>query len=1087
MRRIPVRLLALVVGLALGAAAAPAQAVQSTITVLLDLDNAPGTGCTISGFAGVEQRVVTTVQTTTGPNAATVTRIEGFDCASTQTFVDTTPHPVGIGNGALGLDVIETYWPTSLSTVSPLAVIHLGVTNENANGGFDSLFTTDGTRLGGPILFGFGSIVEIPTLSQWGLLLLALALAASAAVRLRRRPLRALLTVALVLGLAGVAWAVVSDLDGRTTAEWNPASRLAFDGSATDDGAAIAALHAMRDDPTGRIYFRVDASLVFNTPPVVTTTPGATAFTEDGGPVVVDGGVTVTDSDSPSLASATVTIGNPQDGAAETLAASVCPGLVVTAGLNSLSITGSQPPATYQACLRSVSFDDSSQNPGTAARTISFVADDGIVASPPASRTVTVAAVNDAPVVTTSGGATAFTEDAGPVMVDGALTVSDVDDANLASATVAITNPQDGASEVLAASACPGLVVTPGPNSLTVTGSQPVAAYQACLRSVAYDNASQNPDATPRTVAFAVNDGTAGSAPANKTVTVTAVDDAPVVTTTGGATAFTEDGGPVGVDGGVTVTDADDPNLASATVTLTNPQDGAAEVLAATTCVGITVTPGLNSLSLTGSATVAAYQTCFQSVTYDNTSQDPTAAPSRVVRFVANDGTANSNNGDKTLTVAPVNDAPVVTTAVGNTAFTEDGGPVAVDGALTVTDVDDANLASAVVTITNPQDGAAEVLAATSCAGLTVTPGLNSLSITGSQPLAAYQTCLRSVTYDNTSQDPAVAPNAHRALRRQRRHRRQQQRRQARSVGGVNDVPVVTTTGGATAFTEDGGPVVVDPGVTVTDADSPNLASGDVTITNLQDWRRRGARRDTSGTAITVYPALNPGASRQRHAQAAYQTCCRSVTYADTSQNPSTRPARSIDFMANDGTADGNNGDQEVTVTAVNDAPVVTTSGGATAFTEDGGPVVVDAGVTVTDVDSTNLASATVTITNPQDGARDARGHICAGLTVTPGVNACRSPARPPATYQGCCTRSPTRTPRRTPRHVTRVHLLRRQRRRIRAARRQQVDHRHRRQRCAHGDHQSGNTAFTEDGGPVVVDPGVTVDDFDNANLASAR
>src|SRR6185295_17283034 len=44
--------------------------------------------------------------------------------------------------------------------------------------------------------------------------------------------------------------------------------------------------------------------------------------------------------------------------------------------------------------------------------------------------------------------------------------------------------------------------------------------------------------------------------------------------------------------------------------------------------------------------------------------------------------------------------------------------------------------------------------------------------------------------------------------------------------------PVVTTTGGTTTFTEAGGPVVVDGGVTVTDADSPNLASATVTITN---------------------------------------------------------------------------------------------------------------------------------------------------------------------------------------------------------------------------------------------------------------
>ena len=58
--------------------------------------------------------------------------------------------------------------------------------------------------------------------------------------------------------------------------------------------------------------------------------------------------------------------------------------------------------------------------------------------------------------------------------------------------------------------------------------------------------------------------------------------DAPEVTTTAGTTAFTEDGGAVVVDGGVTVTDPDDTNLESATVSLTSAPDGAAETLNAT-------------------------------------------------------------------------------------------------------------------------------------------------------------------------------------------------------------------------------------------------------------------------------------------------------------------------------------------------------------------------------------------------------------------------------------------------------------------------------------------------------------------------
>jgi hypothetical protein len=97
---------------------------------------------------------------------------------------------------------------------------------------------------------------------------------------------------------------------------------------------------------------------------------------------------------------------------------------------------------------------------------------------------------------------------------------------------VTITNPQDGASEVLSATACAGLTVTPGLNILSITGSQPPATYQTCLRSVTYNNTSQNPNTTARVISFVANDGSLSSSAATKTVTVAAVADAPVVTTT---------------------------------------------------------------------------------------------------------------------------------------------------------------------------------------------------------------------------------------------------------------------------------------------------------------------------------------------------------------------------------------------------------------------------------------------------------------------------------------------------------------------------------------------------------------------------
>ncbi len=284
--RIPARLriaLALLL-LTIGYSSA-VSAVQSRFTILLDLDDNPATGCSMSGFPGVEQRVVTTVDTATIPSpSATVTRIEGFDCSNAQTFVDTNLHPVGLGLGENGLNVVETFWPRSLSTVDPLQQIRLRVLSENDNGGADQLVTTDGSPTGPKIVFQFASIAEVPTLSQWGLLLLVMLLALIAVRRLRTRRVRTLLILLLLLGMVGVVWAATSDLNGQTTGEWSSSSRVAINPTAINDGDDISALWAMRDDSTDRVYFRTDASLVFKTPQTISFTSTAPASASVGGP-----------------------------------------------------------------------------------------------------------------------------------------------------------------------------------------------------------------------------------------------------------------------------------------------------------------------------------------------------------------------------------------------------------------------------------------------------------------------------------------------------------------------------------------------------------------------------------------------------------------------------------------------------------------------------------------------------------------------------------------------------------------------------------------------------------------------------------
>ena len=62
-------------------------------------------------------------------------------------------------------------------------------------------------------------------------------------------------------------------------------------------------------------------------------------------------------------------------------------------------------------------------------------------------------------------------------------------------------------------------------------------------------------------------------------------------------------------------------------------------------------------LTLTGSASLAAYEAALQSVTYANTSDDPSTMI-RTLSFTVNDGEADSNTVTRDINITPVNDAP---------------------------------------------------------------------------------------------------------------------------------------------------------------------------------------------------------------------------------------------------------------------------------------------------------------------------------------------------------------------------------------------------------------------------------------------
>jgi Ca2+-binding RTX toxin-like protein len=212
-----------------------------------------------------------------------------------------------------------------------------------------------------------------------------------------------------------------------------------------------------------------------------------TSYTENAAPVrIADSDITVTDADSPLLARATVTLTNAKAGDVLSILDTLPQGITASVVGNVVTFTGSASPAAYQAAIRAVGFANTSENPDTTARNLDVVVNDGSNDSAVVRATVTVAAVNDAPVVTIAannvseeglpgglGGANGTTNPAGTNACAGKIVFSDADSTNL---TVSLTAPTtdvfsaDGVKVTWASDGKGGLVGTAGTTKVaTVT------------------------------------------------------------------------------------------------------------------------------------------------------------------------------------------------------------------------------------------------------------------------------------------------------------------------------------------------------------------------------------------------------------------------------------------------------------------------------------------------------------------------------------------------------------------------------------------------------------------------------------------
>jgi hypothetical protein len=746
-------------------------------------------------------------------------------------------------------------------------------------------------------------------------------------------------------------------------------------------------------------------------PPALTGTNPIT-YVENGAAAAIDSAVTISDLGRTTLASATITLGNfvsGQDIVGFVPVAATMGNIALASNSNGvMSLTSAGGTATlaqWQTALRAVTYSNSSHNPSTTTRNVTFVVDDGKPTnhvSNSLATTIGITAVNDAPVISgISATAIAYVENDPLTVIASTILLTDPDSTMLVGATVQITGNYASGQDQLGFSNTATIsgAFSTGTGILTLTGTDTLANYQAALRSVGYLNSQDAPTTATRTISFRVDDGSSANHLSNigtRSIGITAVNDPPILQSIESAALVYQGQSPaMAITSAIVVTDPDSANLASVTVQITAGYQSGADTLSFVNTAQITAAFDVSSgkLTLSGTDTLANYQIALRSVKF--ASSVPTAG-SRTISFQANDGsTANNLSAAITRAISvSAGAAPVLSGVPGAVlAFTEKDPATMIAAAISVTDANSTNLSGATIQVTGNYVNGQDRLAFLNSAGITssfnATTGM--LSLSGTATLAAYQTMLRSVTYQNVSNYPSTATRTITFTVTDDVGNNSSAVSRNVSVTAVNDPPVILGLE-TTALTYQGSSpaTLITSGLVFTDPDSDNLVSATVQISSgfrsgqdvlavTNTAKITGAFNATTGTlTLSGTDSLTN-----------YRLALRSVTYVNTSSTPVTG-VRTVGIQANDG-GPVNNLSAVVTrnITVGNGAsPVISgLPGAALVFTEKDPATTIAPAIVITDADSANLSGATIQITGNYVNGQDRLAFVNSG-GVTASFNA---------------------------------------------------------------------------------------------------
>ena len=586
-------------------------------------------------------------------------------------------------------------------------------------------------------------------------------------------------------------------------------------------------------------------------------------------------------------------------------------------------------------------------------------------------RNITVQAVNRAPIITdnrndTNATAVAyqFTEEDDSILIADSLTIADLDtgDTNLDSAVIRLSgNYLSGDSLIFIGAITNGATITgslktfsQGSDSITISGTDTYANYQTALQKLTFKNITNNPNdsnsKTTRTVQIQVRGVDANgerdpewSAILSRTLGIIPIGRNPVLrdtridtTNTAIGYRYTEGGATIKIGDSITIGANGDPdtNIDSVIIRVDSYVMNSDRLTFNPALPGgITsyYTNGNDSLTLSGSDTIANYVLALERLQFSNISTNPTDFNTKTLRvfsFKVRDKSVEGLDGKlsntivrrisvvATRTAATLIDArnDQLATATGST-FREGGNLIKVSDSFTIVDLDSTRLDSAIITITsNYVTG--DSLLVDNIAGSRIVAGSikafipgngNIITLSGEDTLANYKLALDSIFFKHVGTNPS--DNNTKATRTVTI--------QVRDVDPAGGAGLLTTTTRTltivqlsarlnstnnVTFTEGERGALVNSAITITD-DGANLDSAVVQIVSAQtDDSLVIDPTAYNSTSITLTGATNNKfIFRGTDTKARYQTALRAVRFINHNINPNTTQ-RKISFSVIDTT-----------------------------------------------------------------------------------------------------------------------------------------------------------------------------------------